>query len=69
MQNIALAAWADGVGMQWTTGPITLEAETYKLLGIDQTSECIIGFYYMGYPEEILPARRKALGEVLKYTK
>jgi len=25
MQNVQLAAWAEGVGMQWSTGPITLE--------------------------------------------
>ncbi|HAA77848.1 TPA: nitroreductase [Candidatus Latescibacteria bacterium] len=68
MQNIALAGWAQGVGMQWTTGPVTLETETYKLLGIDQGAEYIIGFMYMGYPEEIKDGSRKELGEVLRYT-
>lgn len=68
MQNIALAAWADGIGMQWTTGPITLEEATYKLLDIDPATEYIIGFYYMGYPAEVLPGKRKEIGELLKYT-
>ena len=35
MQNVQLAAWAEGVGMQWSTGPITLEENTYNLLGVD----------------------------------
>jgi len=68
MQNIALAGWAEGVGMQWTTGPITLEDATYELLGMNKDSEYIIGFMYTGYPEEVKEGRRKALGEVLRYT-
>lgn len=67
-QNIQLAAWAEGVGMQWSTGPITLEENTYKLLGIDFENEYIIGFFYSGYPEEILEPRRKPLAEVLSWT-
>jgi len=38
------------------------------LLGIDQETEYIIGFCYTGYPEEVLPGKRKELGEVLRYT-
>ena len=68
MQNIALAAWAEGIGMQWTTGPVTLEASTYALLGMDQDREYIVGFMYTGYPEEVPVGRRKALGEDLRYT-
>ena len=54
MQNVALAAWSEGIGMQWSTGPITLEDETYELLGVDREKEYIIGFFYTGYPEEVL---------------
>ena len=68
MQNIALAGWADGIGMQWTTGPVTLEDETYGLLGLDKDNEYIIGFMYMGYPEQVPEGRRKEIGEVLRYT-
>lgn len=67
MQNIALAGWAEGVGMQWTTGPITLEDATYDLLGLDKEREYIIGFMYTGYPEEVLEGRRKEIGDVLRY--
>jgi len=68
MQNVALAAWAEGVGMQWSTGPITLEPATYELLRVDADKEYIIGFFYSGYPAEVLPPRRKPLGDVLRWT-
>jgi nitroreductase len=68
MQNVQLAAWAEGVGMQWSTGPITLEEDTYKLLRIDSEKEYIIGFFYTGYPDEIPEPRRKPLEEVMSWT-
>ena len=68
MQNIQLAAWEQGVGMQWSTGPITLEQSTYELLGIDPDKEYIIGFWYMGYPAEAPKPKRKPLSEVLRWT-
>jgi nitroreductase len=68
MQNIALAFWAEGIGMQWTTGPITLEEATYKLLAIDQETEYIIGFCYAGFPDEVLPGKRRDLDALLRYT-
>ncbi len=68
MQNVQLIAWAEGVGMQWSTGPITLERSTYDALGIDADKEYIIGFFYSGYPDEIPEARRKSLNEVMSWT-
>ena len=53
MLNIQLAGWEQGIGMQWSTGAITMEKQTYSLLNINPEIEYIIGFYYMGYPEEI----------------
>ena len=68
MQNVQLAAWAEGIGMQWSTGPITFEQGTYGLLGIDPEREYIIGFFYTGYPAEVPKAKRKPLAEVLRWT-
>lgn len=68
MQNVALAAWAEGIGMQWSTGSISLEDATYELLGVDKDKEYIIGFFYTGYPEEVLDGRRKPLDEVIRFT-
>ena len=68
MTLIQLAGWERGVGMQWSTGPITREQATYDLLGIDSSKEYILGFYYMGYPAEVPPAKRKPLHDVLRWT-
>ncbi len=67
MLNIQLAGWEQGIGMQWSTGKITMEKPTYDLLGINPENEYIIGFYYMGYPEEIPTPKRKPLNQVLRW--
>ena len=68
MLNIQLAGWERGVGMQWSTGAITMEQNTYDLLGIDTNQEYIIGFYYMGYPAEVPSLERKPLSEQVRWT-
>ena len=68
VHNIQLAAWSEGVGVQWSTGPITLEEATYRLLGMDPDREYMVGFLYMGFPEEIPTQRRKPPGEVIRWT-
>jgi nitroreductase len=68
MQNIQLAAWEEGVGMQWSTNPLTMEGNTYRLLGLDSNREYIIGFAYMGYPAEIPTPKRKPASEVIYWT-
>ena len=67
MQNVQLAAWDAGVGMQWSTGRITMEEQTYELLGIDSSQEYIIGFFYTGYPEEIKEPKRQPAGEFMRW--
>lgn len=67
VQNIHLAAWDAGLGMQWNTGKQTQQPHTYTLLGIDPAAEEIVGFLYFGYPAFIPPAPpRKPLAEVLR---
>ena len=68
VQNIQLAAWSKGIGVKWSTGPITMEEGTYKLLGIDSDGEDIIGFLYMGYPSETPKSKRGPVAEVLRWT-
>lgn len=68
IQNIQLAAWAEGIGMQWSTGPVIAAARTYELLGIDPAQEEIIALLYAGYPAEIPTRQRKPLTEVLRWT-
>ena len=56
IQNVQLAAWAEGLGMQWNTGKQPRQPQTYTLLGIDPAEEGIAGLLYFGYPAVVPPA-------------
>ncbi len=65
IQNIQLAAWGLGLGMQWTTSGFTTRAETYQSLGVNPASDMIAGLLYFGYPARVPPVKpRKPLAEV-----
>lgn len=65
VQNIQLAAWGLGLGMQWSTSGFTTRPETYTLLGADPDKEMIAGLLYFGYPASVPSAKpRKPLAEV-----
>ncbi len=57
IHNIALAAWEEGIGMQWSTGGLVRDNETLELLRIDSGEE-IVGFLYTGYPAQV-PAQKR----------
>jgi nitroreductase len=59
VQNIQLAAWAEGIGVQWSTNALIHDPETYRLLDIDPEQEAILNFLYIGYPAEILAPRQR----------
>jgi len=61
--NLALALWADGVGMKWTTGPVTRTPEFHDLMWIDADVEEVVGLMMIGYPEDIPQVPRRSLGE------
>ena len=64
IQNIQLAAWAEGLGMQWSTGKVAaaggdLPAARHRA---GRRKKCI-GLLFFGYPAEVPPpAPRKPLG-------
>ena len=65
VQNIQLVAWADGLGMQWSSGKIIRLESVYHLLGIDRQSEEIVGLLFFGYPARVPEAvPRTPLAEV-----
>lgn len=67
IQNIQLAAWADGVGMQWSTGRTAMAQQTRDLLGINATEEEMAGLLYFGYPSVVPKAQpRKPLTDVIR---
>ncbi|MBV9490633.1 MAG: nitroreductase family protein [Verrucomicrobia bacterium] len=68
VQNIQLAAWNKGIGMQWSTHATTRAPDTYRLLGLGPTQEEIVGFLFFGKPAEVPPpASRKPLDEVRRH--
>ncbi len=67
VQNIQLAAWGLGLGMQWTTSGFTTWPDTYALLGVDPAQEMIAGLLYFGFPAAVPdPKPRKSLAEVTR---
>ena len=69
IQNIQLAAWEAGVGIQWSTGAITLESETYRLLRANLDNEYMVGFLYTGYPELTPKPNRNPFENFLRLTR
>ena len=53
LHNMILSFWANEIGSLWSTGSITRDQETYRILGIDEAKEEIIGFLRAGYPLSI----------------
>ena len=64
-QNLMLYLWQRGVGAKWTTGGITRQSRLYDLLGIDETRECIVGYFWYGMPKVVPEQNRRELAEIL----
>lgn len=65
IHNMALYLWSRGIGMKWTTGPVTREARFYDLLGVDPAEETVVGLIWYGYPDEQPRTRRHPVTERL----
>lgn len=59
IQNIQLTAWAEGVGVKWSTAGIIRDDRTYQLLGFDPAQFELVGLLFIGYPAEIPNRDRK----------
>jgi nitroreductase len=59
VQNLLLAAYAEGLGTVWTDGVLIKEAEINALMGIE--GKKLVAVVPLGYPDEILrvPPRRE----------
>lgn len=58
IQNFQLAMWAQGVGVQWSTGPIIRDPETFALTGTSEALLRWVGILYYGYPECVPKSKR-----------
>ena len=67
VQNIQLAAWAEGIGVKWSTSGLIRDPLAYRLLNIDPAQQEIIGLLFIGYPAEIpVRDRKRPLSEVIR---
>lgn len=66
IQNLSLFLWSSGVGMKWTTGPVTRSPEIYQILNLDPTCEEIVGVMWYGYPKSIPPTKRHPSTDFIK---
>ncbi len=64
IQNLMLFLWKAGVGCKWTTGDITRDARFHEIVGIDATTETVVGLIWYGYPKLTPTQSRKARAEV-----
>ncbi|MEE9402881.1 MAG: nitroreductase family protein [Desulfobacteria bacterium] len=63
IQNLLLAAHAEGLGTCWMTGPLHVADQINEFLGIrDKTLVAVIP---MGYPDESPPAPKRKQGRVV----
>ena len=66
IQNIQLAAWSEGLGMQWSSGRAATGPDNYAVLGIDAARETLVGLLLFGFPARVPDAQiRKPLDDVL----
>lgn len=54
VENLLLAAHAEGLGAMWRTGPAAHDPEVKRFLGLAANME-LLGFVYVGYPDASVP--------------
>ena len=48
IHNMQLSLHAEGIGSKWSSGKVTKDPRTYEHLGIDETTQTIEGFVWVG---------------------
>ena len=67
IQNISLAAWAEGLGLQWSSGAASQNPRTREIIGFDAEEASLAGLLFMGFPAQVPPAKaRQPLADVLR---
>jgi nitroreductase len=54
VENLLLAAHAEGLGAMWRTGPAARDPDVKEFLGLARDRE-LLGFIYIGYPDLQIP--------------
>lgn len=66
IQNLMLAAWADGVASGWKSFD---QPENYELFGLDPEQTQIVGLIQLGYPLQERQSKRRPLDEFVERTR
>ncbi len=67
IQNMMLAAKAEGLGSKWSTGSLTQHEDVCKLLKIPADDEIVVGFIWIGEPKTVPTIERPSIGEHIHY--
>ena len=67
LHNLVLSLWDNEVSSQWSTGSITRDQETYRILSIDSQREEIIGFIKAGYSSSTPKVKKLKIEEISRF--
>jgi len=65
VQNLMLYLWQRGVGVKWTSGAITRESRLYRLRGIDEEAERIVGYFWYGRASAVGEQKRRGVEDIV----
>jgi len=65
LQNFSLYLWSAGIGVKWTTGPVTRLPEFYELIWVNPQAETVVGLVWYGYAAELPATTRKPLEQIV----
>jgi nitroreductase len=68
IQNLALLLWSAGIGLKWSTGPVTQEDSFFEATGIDPEKESVVGLFGYGRPSNTPKATRPPVSQFVKTT-
>ncbi len=68
VQNLWLATTAYGYGGYWSTGGGTFSPKMHRWLELNEETQMLMGFFYMGVPAEPLPqGKRRPIEEKVQW--
>lgn len=66
IQNMTLSLVGAGLSTKWSTGKITRVPAVHELLGLDVTTEDIVGFIWIGTPARVPDVQRPTLEPLVR---
>lgn len=65
VQNLMLYLWQRGIGVKWTTGPVTREQGFFDIIGMDPEAERLVGLFWYGIPKAVPNQKRRDVAEIV----